>query len=59
MFKMSKDKKLVLDGLGRVVGTVVNGRFSLSECHVTYWAGLCPRELELVSETMQKNGFTY
>lgn len=59
MFKMPKDKKLVLDGLGRIVGTVTNGRFSQSGCHVVYEVGLCPRELELVSETMQKNGFSY
>lgn len=58
MFKV-KDKMTVIDGLNRVVGFIVNGRFTQARCDPHYACGLSPREMESVSEALQKNGVPY
>jgi hypothetical protein len=70
MFKLKKEetrkttskvvvKETVLDALNRVVGFVVEGRFTQNGCDFCYSHGLTPRELENVSETLQRNGVSY
>jgi len=58
MFKL-KDKKIVIDGLNRIVGFVVSGRFSQAGCDPHYKDGLTPREIESVSEAIQRGGVPY
>lgn len=57
MFKMKEGA--VMDGLNRVVGFVIKGRFTQKGCDPHYSCGLTPREIESVSETLQKNGVPY
>jgi hypothetical protein len=59
MYRLDKRRGLVLDSADRVVGQIVNGRFNQSVCDPIYKAGLSPRELESISETMQRCGVQF
>lgn len=64
MFLIADDDRRVIDTRGRVVGFVVDGKFSQS---FSYWQGdsdhaeppysngLSPLEMEMVSETIQRD----
>lgn len=56
MFYLSKDKKLVIDPSGRVVGKINSyGHFSQEGCNDVYKIGLSATELEQISELLQSN----
>lgn len=55
MYKISKDKNKVLDYNNRIVGFIVNGRFTQYRCDQFYHVGLTPMELEKISELMQRS----
>lgn len=56
MYKITKDKKKVVDYTNRVVGFIINGRFTQYRCDKFYQIGLTPLELEKISELMQRSG---
>tara|TARA_B100000131_G_C18018755_1_gene573659 strand:+ start:896 stop:1090 length:195 start_codon:yes stop_codon:yes gene_type:complete len=56
MYKITKDKKRVVDYENRVVGFIIDERFSQYKCDKYYRVGLTPLELEKVSEVMQRSG---
>lgn len=55
MYKISKDKNKVLDYNNRIVGFIVDGRFTQYRCDQFYRVGLTPMELEKISELMQRS----
>lgn len=59
MYMYNREKNLVMDDQKRVIGVVYNGRFKQEGCDQIYKTGLSPRELEKISELMQKNGVQY
>lgn len=56
MFKVSNDKKRIIDYNNRTVGFIINGRFTQYKCDHFYRIGLTPIELEKISEVIQRNG---
>jgi hypothetical protein len=54
MYKISKDRNKVLDYNNKIVGFIVDGRFSQYRCDPFYRVGLTPMELEKISELMQR-----
>lgn len=59
MFYYDKNTKLVTDGQRRIVGVVVNDRFKQDNCDPIYRPGLGPRELDKISELLQRSGVQY
>lgn len=59
MYRFEKKNGTVLDSANRVVGRVTDGRFNQSGCDAIYKSGLSPRELEAVSEAMQRSGVQF
>lgn len=63
MFYLSKDKVRVVDTFGDTVGYIVNGKFcqatkqeeKIKKPDAPYMNGLSPRELEQISELMQRS----
>jgi hypothetical protein len=56
MYKITSDKTKVVDYNNRVVGFIIEGRFTQYRCDKFYRVGLTPMELEKISEIMQRNG---
>jgi hypothetical protein len=56
MYKITSDKTKVVDYNNRVVGFIIDGRFTQYRCDKFYRVGLTPMELEKISEIMQRNG---
>jgi hypothetical protein len=56
MWRLSKDKTKVLDYDNRIVGFIIDGRFTQYKCDKFYRVGLTPMELEKISEIMQRDG---
>lgn len=56
MYKITNDKKKIVDYNNRVVGFIVDGRFTQYRCDKFYRIGLTPIELEKISEIMQRSG---
>jgi len=59
MFKYHAEEKKIKDHEGRVVGSVKNNRFTQDDCHDYYKTGLVVRELDQVSEALQRGGVAY
>jgi hypothetical protein len=55
MYRISKDKSKILDYDDRIVGFIVDGRFTQYRCDQFYRIGLTPFELEKISEVMQRS----
>jgi hypothetical protein len=56
MFKLDKSKRKLLDSSNRIVGYVMNGRFTqLGLIDPAYHNGLTAIELEQISEAMQRS----
>ncbi len=63
MFYVSDDEKMIVDSRARKVGFLRNGKFAqfvsempqLQKPDEPYFYGLSPLELEMVSETIQRN----
>lgn len=56
MYKITKDNKKIVDYENRVVGFIIDERFTQYKCDRHYRVGLTPLELEKISELMQRNG---
>ena len=56
MYRLNKEKTKVLDFNNRVVGFIIDGRFTQYICDQFYRVGLTPMELEQISEIMQRSG---
>ena len=50
MYRLNKEKTKVLDFNNRVVGFIIDGRFTQYKCDQFYRVGLTPMELEQISE---------
>jgi hypothetical protein len=63
MFYLSKDKAKVVDTFGDIVGYIIDGKFcqsareeaNIKKPDAPYMKGLSPRELEQISELMQRS----
>lgn len=55
MYKLTKDKTKIVDYNNKVVGFIIEGRFTQYRCDPSYRIGLTPMELEKISEIMQRN----
>ena len=56
MYRLTKDKTKIVDYNNKIVGFIVDGRFTQHQCDKFYRVGLTAMELEQISETMQRNG---
>lgn len=56
MYRLTKDRKKIVDYENRVVGFIIDGRFTQYMCDKFYRVGLTPLELEKISEIMQRHG---
>jgi len=56
MWRVSKDGTKILDYENRIVGFIVDGRFTQYKCDKFYRVGLTALELEKISEIMQRSG---
>ena len=56
MYKLNKEKTKILDFNNRIVGFIIDERFTQYRCDKFYRVGLTPMELEQISEIMQRNG---
>ena len=56
MYKLSKDKTKIVDFQNKVVGFIIDERFTQYKCDKQYHIGLTPLELEKISELMQNSG---
>ena len=56
MYRLNKEKTKVLDFNNKVVGFIIDGRFTQYKCDQFYRVGLTPMELEQISEIMQRSG---
>lgn len=54
MYSVSKDKTKIVDYNNRIVGFIIDGRFTQYRCDQFYRIGLSPMELEKISEIMQR-----
>jgi hypothetical protein len=59
MYTLSKDKTKIVDYKNRIVGFIIDGRFTQYRCDKFYRVGLTPIELEKISELMQRSGMIY
>lgn len=56
MYRLNQEKTKVLDYNNKIVGFIVDGRFTQYRCDRDYRIGLTPIELEKISEIMQRSG---
>jgi len=56
MYRLTKDKTKIVDYNNKIVGFIIDGRFTQHQCDKFYRVGLTPLELERISEIMQRNG---
>jgi hypothetical protein len=56
MYKLTKDKTKIVDYNNKIVGFIIDGRFTQYRCDKAYRIGLTPLELEKISEIMQRSG---
>jgi len=56
MYRLTKDKTKIIDYERRIVGFIIDGRFTQYGCDKFYRVGLAPMELEQISEVMQRSG---
>ena len=59
MYSLTKDKTKIVDYKNRIVGFIIDGRFTQYQCDKFYRVGLTPIELEKISEIMQRSGMVY